>query len=300
MAQLQAAIDRANNGGAPISILQYGDSHVVAGTEPKAIEDALKSLGPVQYDTMAKVGISANYPLTDPTNWLDKPIQKDHPDLIILSFGSNDSAGPQNQAAYEASYQKLIDNVRERAPNASTDPTNVSTLLPIPYQGNFTQQIVGQNNGNQGRFVIQTYVAYSFVDGNGVTNYGVSVVPTQTAQIVTNQGLKGKSASAYVVGDTNLAGLRDAGLLFNYIGSAPDNNSKTFVLLGVGQGVFGSSGAIADVQLNAPTLNQSALPNSTSTLLYPPVSGGTNSPVAKDTVNGANLNCSTFIVVPLR
>lgn len=186
------------------------------------------------------------------------------------------------------------------APNASADPTNVSTLLPIPYQGNFTQQIVGQNNGNQGRFVIQTYVAYSFVDGNGVTNYGVSVVPTQTAQIVTNQGLKGKSASAYVVGDTNLAGLRDAGLLFNYIGSAPDNNSKTFVLLGVGQGVFGSSGAIADVQLNAPTLNQSALPNSTSTLLYPPVSGGTNSPVAKDTVNGANLNCSTFIVVPLR
>jgi lysophospholipase L1-like esterase len=138
LAHLQAAIDRANNGGAPISVLQYGDSHIVAGTEPKAIEDALKSLGPVQYDTMAKVGISANYPLTDPTNWLDKPIQKDNPDLIILSFGSNDSAGPQNQAAYEASYQKLIDNVRERAPNASI-------LIVGPSDGD---SITGANKGN--------------------------------------------------------------------------------------------------------------------------------------------------------
>ncbi|HEY9734430.1 MAG TPA: GDSL-type esterase/lipase family protein [Drouetiella sp.] len=138
LAHLQAAIDRANSGGAPISVLQYGDSHIVAGTEPKAIEDALKSLGPVQYDTMAKVGISANYPLTDPTNWLDKPIQKDNPDLIILSFGSNDSAGPQNQAAYEASYQKLIDNVRERAPNASI-------LIVGPSDGDSIQ---GANKGN--------------------------------------------------------------------------------------------------------------------------------------------------------
>ncbi len=138
LAHLQEAIDRANNGGAPISVLQYGDSHIVAGTEPKAIEDALKSLGPVQYDTMAKVGISANYPLTDTANWLDKPIQKDNPDLIILSFGSNDSAGPQNQAAYEASYQKLIDNVRERAPNASI-------LIVGPSDGD---SITGANKGN--------------------------------------------------------------------------------------------------------------------------------------------------------
>lgn len=138
LAHLQEAIDRANSGGAPISVLQYGDSHVVAGTEPKAIEDALKSLGPVQYDTMAKVGISANYPLTDTANWLDKPIQKDNPDLIILSFGSNDSVGPQNQAAYEASYQKLIDNVRERAPNASI-------LIVGPSDGD---SIVGANKGN--------------------------------------------------------------------------------------------------------------------------------------------------------
>jgi lysophospholipase L1-like esterase len=138
LAHLQEAIDRANSGGAPISVLQYGDSHVAGGTEPKAIEDALKSLGPVQYDTMAKVGISANYPLTDPTNWLDKPIQKDHPDLVILSFGSNDSAGNVNQAAYEQSYQKLIDNVRERDPNASI-------LIVGPSDGD---SITGANKGN--------------------------------------------------------------------------------------------------------------------------------------------------------
>ncbi len=138
LAHLQEAIARANSGGAPISVLQYGDSHVAGGTEPKAIEDALKSLGPVQYDTMAKVGISANYPLTDPTNWLNKPIQKDHPDLVILSFGSNDSAGNVNQAAYEQSYQKLIDNVRERDPNASI-------LIVGPSDGD---SITGANKGN--------------------------------------------------------------------------------------------------------------------------------------------------------
>jgi lysophospholipase L1-like esterase/HKD family nuclease len=138
LAHLQEAIARANSGGAPISVLQYGDSHVAGRTEPKAIEDALKSLGPVQYDTMAKVGISANYPLTDPTNWLDKPIQKDHPDLVILSFGSNDSAGNVNQAAYEQSYQKLIDNVRERDPNASI-------LIVGPSDGD---SITGANKGN--------------------------------------------------------------------------------------------------------------------------------------------------------
>lgn len=138
LAHLQEAIDRANSGGAPISVLQYGDSHVAGGTYPKAIEDSLKALGPVQYDTMAKSGISANYPLTDTANWLDKPIQKDNPDLIILSFGSNDSAGAVNQAQYEQSYQKLIDNVRERAPNASI-------LIVGPTDGD---SITGANKGN--------------------------------------------------------------------------------------------------------------------------------------------------------
>lgn len=138
LAQFQQAIERANNGGEPLRVLQYGDSHIVAGTEPKAIEDALKQLAPVEYSTQAKVGISANYPMTDPQNWLDKPIQQANPDLVILSFGSNDAAGAVNKEAYMQTYQNLIDNIRQRAPNASI-------LIVAPPDGD---SITGANKGN--------------------------------------------------------------------------------------------------------------------------------------------------------
>lgn len=138
LAHLQAAIDRANQGGRPLSVLQYGDSHIAAGTEPKTIENALKQVAPTEYATQAKVGISANYPLSNPKEWLDQPIQKANPDLVILSFGSNDSAGNVDKNAYEQTYQKLIDNVRERAPNAAI-------LIVGPSDGD---SITGGNKGN--------------------------------------------------------------------------------------------------------------------------------------------------------
>lgn len=138
LAQFQQAIERANNGGEPVRVLQYGDSHIVAGTEPKTIEDALKQLAPVEYSTQAKVGISANYPMTDPQNWLDKPIQQANPDLVILSFGSNDAAGAVSKEAYMQTYQNLIDNIRQRAPNASI-------LIVAPPDGD---SITGANKGN--------------------------------------------------------------------------------------------------------------------------------------------------------
>lgn len=138
LAHLQAAIDRANQGGRPLSVLQYGDSHIAAGTEPKTIENALKQMAPTEYSTQAKVGISADYPLQNPQQWLDQPIQKANPDLVILSFGSNDSAGNVDKNAYEQTYQKLIDNVRERAPNAAI-------LIVGPSDGD---SISGANKGN--------------------------------------------------------------------------------------------------------------------------------------------------------
>lgn len=138
LVHLREAIDRANNGGKPVSVLHYGDSHIVAGTEPKTIENQLKAIAPVDYHTQAKIGISANYPLTHQQEWLDKPIRDANPDLVILSFGGNDAAGPVNKEAYEKQYQSLIDNVRQRAPNASI-------LVVGPGDGN---SIVGANKGN--------------------------------------------------------------------------------------------------------------------------------------------------------
>lgn len=135
---LKEAIQRASSGGQPVSVLQYGDSHIVEGTEAKTIEALLKGIAPTEYHTQAKGGITAQYPLDHPQDWLDKPISQTNPDLVILSFGSNDAAGPKNPEQYAQTYQKLIDEVRERAPNASI-------LVVGPSDGN---SISGANKGN--------------------------------------------------------------------------------------------------------------------------------------------------------
>ena len=134
----KAAVERARNGGEPVRVLQYGDSHIAGGVEPRAIEAALDEIAPTDFTTKAKSGVSANYPLQHRQEWLDQPIAQANPDLIILSFGSNDSAGAVDKDAYVQNYQKLIDEVRQRAPNASI-------LIVGPSDGN---SIVGANKGN--------------------------------------------------------------------------------------------------------------------------------------------------------
>lgn len=134
----KAAVQRANNGGEPVRVLQYGDSHIAGGVEPRAIEGALDELAPTEFSTKAKGGITATYPLQHPQEWLDQPIAQANPDLVILSFGSNDAASAVSKDAYVENYQKLIDEVRQRAPNASI-------LIVGPTDGN---SIVGANKGN--------------------------------------------------------------------------------------------------------------------------------------------------------
>lgn len=52
---LKEAIQRASSGGQPVSVLQYGDSHIVEGTEAKTIEALLKGIAPTEYHTQPKV-----------------------------------------------------------------------------------------------------------------------------------------------------------------------------------------------------------------------------------------------------
>lgn len=138
LSHFQQAIDRARSGGEPVRVLQYGDSHIVQGTEAKSIEQSLDQLAPTNYSTMAKGGISANYPLSHPQEWLDAPLQQNNPDLVILSFGSNDAAGPVDKDSYMQMYQKLIDNIHQRSPNADI-------VICGPTDGD---SIVGANKGN--------------------------------------------------------------------------------------------------------------------------------------------------------
>ncbi len=183
------------------------------------------------------------------------------------------------------------------APNSAADPTNLATLLPIPYQGNFTQSFTIVNPSSQGSYVIQTYVAYSYVNGNGVTKYGVSPVPSQQFTQLTNHGLKGKSATVRIASNTDLVGQRAS--LQNLIGNnTPGKQATQLTLLGIGSGIFGNNGSAVNASFNQFTLNATTVPNSnggTTTTPYPATIGASNVPVGKDLDNGANLNCATFI-----
>jgi lysophospholipase L1-like esterase len=138
LAHLQDAVRRANGGGAPVRILQYGDSHVAGGTEPKSIEAGFSKIAPVDYSTMAKVGISASYPLQHEQSWINQPLQDKKPDLVILSFGSNDAAGQVNKQAYERQYEQLVQKIHQQSPNSSimivgpTDGYGSGTGKPLP------------------------------------------------------------------------------------------------------------------------------------------------------------------------
>jgi lysophospholipase L1-like esterase len=56
---------------------------------------------------------------------------------VLICFGSNDSVAIVDKDSYEQSYQKLIDNVKQRAPSASI-------LIVGPSDGN---SISGANKG---------------------------------------------------------------------------------------------------------------------------------------------------------
>lgn len=137
-AGLAAAVQRANAGGRPVSVLHYGASHVVAGFQQPVIERALEQFAPVDYHSKAKVGVSALYPLQHKGEWLDQTIAAARPDLVIIEYGNNEAAGAVNREQYARKYEQLVQEVMARAPGASI-------LLVGPTDG---CSIVGANKGN--------------------------------------------------------------------------------------------------------------------------------------------------------
>jgi len=118
-AGLRSAIERARQGGGPVRVLHYGASHTVAGIEAGTFESLLAKQAPVDYTRQAKNGISALYPLARKQEWLDEPIQRTRPDLVVVEFGNNDGAAPINKAEYKKKFEELIVDIKQRAPNAS-------------------------------------------------------------------------------------------------------------------------------------------------------------------------------------
>jgi lysophospholipase L1-like esterase len=142
MPQLKQVINRAKAENRPLSLVQIGDSHIAGGLETPALANGLSSrLGvPVNYAEDGIRGAKASDALNNP-NFFLKDLNK-NTDLVVVSFGSNDSTSRAGKA-YRDNYEKLIDQIKLKAPNASVvmvGPTDGA------YSGKPNTELVGLNS----------------------------------------------------------------------------------------------------------------------------------------------------------
>lgn len=118
-ARFRQAVERANSGGRPLRVVHYGDSHSSKTALPETIKSELNRIAPTDFQVVAKGGVMSNYPLIHKAEWLDRPLRDRQPDLVILTFGSNDAGNPYNDSQFRNRYQRLIDEIKSRAPNTA-------------------------------------------------------------------------------------------------------------------------------------------------------------------------------------
>lgn len=124
---LQRFYEMLTRGERPVRILQLGDSHVAAKSFPNAVRDALQkawgraesdSTGRgISYDYMARNGATIHKFLTAERLAL---ISRKQPDLIILSFGTNEAHGMGYcEAQHDEELTAALNALREACPEAT-------------------------------------------------------------------------------------------------------------------------------------------------------------------------------------
>lgn len=114
---VRSAMERARSGGRQLSIVQIGDSHVAAGTETPEIA---QGLGTSDFSHHGVVGATAMDAAKNPNSFMSGLSSKT--DLVVLSFGSNDSNQHFTSGSlqhYKDTYTKMVEEVHRRAPNAA-------------------------------------------------------------------------------------------------------------------------------------------------------------------------------------
>jgi hypothetical protein len=128
---LKSAIERAKSGGKQLVIAQVGDSHIAAGIETPALANEIArdaGLDPSQVSAShyGHPWKTAEYADQHKQEFLSH-IRPDS-DLVVVSFGSNDSAGNMI-ANYQEKYKDLLQSIHLRAPHAHI-------VAASPFDGN--------------------------------------------------------------------------------------------------------------------------------------------------------------------
>ena len=145
---LQSVFDTLCHSGRPLRVLHLGDSHVAGKTFPQTVKAQLEaawgsseddSTGRgIHYSYMAKNGATAMNFLTDARLLL---VEEKQPDLIILSFGTNECHGMgyrEEQHLQELS--DVVDRLRSHCPEAvvllTTPPGDYLVTRRVTYPVN--------------------------------------------------------------------------------------------------------------------------------------------------------------------
>ncbi len=128
---LTPVLQRLHQGEA-VRVLQIGDSHVRGNYFPNAVGETLQRLlggsvlegvdmdvapaidGGISFDYLAKNGAHASL-YCEPDKIDD--ICARRPDLLIVSFGTNEAHGHFDSALHQQTLQQLVSQVRERCPD---------------------------------------------------------------------------------------------------------------------------------------------------------------------------------------
>ena len=159
--KLNKIFDILCRSGRPLRVLQLGDSHVAGKSYPLAVEDALESAWGkvisdssstgVEYSFMGRNGATTRRFATE--NWM-KQIGECNPDLIILSFGTNECHGlGYREEVHEAQLEDFFTMLKEVCPSAvimlTTPPGDYLTTRKVRY--------VRRGRGRKARRIISSY-----------------------------------------------------------------------------------------------------------------------------------------------
>lgn len=145
---LQAVFDTLCTSGRPLRVLHLGDSHVAGKTFPLTIKTQLEAAWGtgfdettghgISYSYMAKNGATATSFLTDARMQL---VEEKRPDLLILSFGTNECHGMgYRETLHEQELDEVIGRLRLHCPQATilltTPPGDYLTTRRVTYPMN--------------------------------------------------------------------------------------------------------------------------------------------------------------------
>src|SRR5574344_775557 len=141
--------------GKPVKIMQIGDSHVRGNILPRTVESTLKSV----YSNIdfAYYGINGAWAHRFYENDMINRVLAEHPDLVIISFGTNEAHGNKiDERAHGETMRLLTQRISDRCPNACF-------LFTTP----------------PGSFIAQRTATYTTVRGRRRMRYTTTRVPNQ-------------------------------------------------------------------------------------------------------------------------